>query len=355
MARNRTAVNQNEAIASLLDGSGRSGDFTLHLLKGGSNNKVFRVETRGDPLLLKVYFQHLNDRRDRLGAEFSFCRFAWQNGLRSVPEPLASDPLNHLGLYEFIPGRRPEPSEITREWVGQTLGFYRELNRYRERPEAQVLPLASDACFTVAEHLECVERRLRDLKRIDGSLPIHREAHDFVRGELEEAWERVREFVLRKSKELGLPLEEDPFLKDRRLSPSDFGFHNALLTPEGELRFVDLEYAGWDDPIKMACDFFSLQAVPVPRNYYDFVLERVVSDLSDPEIHRERFFLLMPIHLLKWCCILLNHFRPVGSERRQFAQECDERRDPKEIQLRKARLALQEFYQRTSLSPYGLR
>ena len=355
MARNRTAINQTEAIASLLDQAGRGGgDFSLHLLKGGSNNKVFRVETPGGPLLLKVYFRHPNDKRDRLGAEFSFCRFAWGSGLRSVPEPLASDPLNHLGLYEFINGRLLEPGEITQEWVEQALGFYHELNHYRDKPEAQALPTASDFCFTIAQHLECVEKRFRDLKRIDDSLPIHREAQEFVQGELGEAWKRVHESVLRKSKEMGLPLEKDPFVEDHRLSPSDFGFHNALLTPRGELRFVDLEYAGWDDPIKTACDFFCLQAVPVPRDYYDVVLEQVVSDLSNPEIHRERFSLLMPIHLLKWCCILLNHFLPVGGERRQFAQEKGDRHNLKEIQLGKARAALQEFYHRT-FAFHGLR
>lgn len=342
MERNRTTIDQNEiAIASLVEKAGRGGDFTLHLLKGGSNNKVFRLETPEGPLLLKVYFRHSYDWRDRLSAEFSFCRFAWENGIRSVPEPLARDPANRLGLYEFIAGRLLEPAEITQERVGKALDFYRELNRYRAQPEARALPDASDACFTLAQHLERIEHRLKELKRIDDSFPIHREARDFVRGELEEAWKKVRESVLRKSEEIGLPLREDPFVEDHRLSPSDFGFHNAILTPRGELRFIDFEYAGWDDPIQAACNFLCLRGVPVPEKYRERVLEGVVSDLSDPQIHRKRFSLLLPVHQIKWCCILLNHFRPVGIERRRFAQEIDDLEHLKRTQLGKAKEALQ--------------
>jgi len=40
------------------------------------------------------------------------------------------------------------------------------------------------------------------------------------------------------------------------LSPSDFGFHNALVDPSGALSFLDFEYAGRDDPAKPVSDFF---------------------------------------------------------------------------------------------------
>src|SRR6266480_4587472 len=41
----------------------------------------------------------------------------------------------------------------------------------------------------------------------------------------------------------------------RILSPSDFGFHNAIRRPDGTLAFVDFEYFGWDDPAKTIVDF----------------------------------------------------------------------------------------------------
>ena len=38
-------------------------------------------------------------------------------------------------------------------------------------------------------------------------------------------------------------------------SPSDFGFHNALLKDNGKLCFLDFEYFGRDDPVKLMADF----------------------------------------------------------------------------------------------------
>ena len=39
------------------------------------------------------------------------------------------------------------------------------------------------------------------------------------------------------------------------LSPSDFGFHNAILKESGDLVFLDFEYFGRDDPVKLMADF----------------------------------------------------------------------------------------------------
>ena len=63
--------------------------------------------------------------------------------------------------------------------------------------------------------------------------------------------------------QLGLPSERPLDQQDRCLSPSDFGFHNALAQGE-TVRFIDFEYAGWDDPAKTVCDFFHHPGVPVP-------------------------------------------------------------------------------------------
>ena len=61
------------------------------------------------------------------------------------------------------------------------------------------------------------------------------------------------------------------------MSPSDFGFHNALATPGGRLVFIDFEYAGWDDPAKLANDFFCQPAVPVDARFYDDFVARAMT------------------------------------------------------------------------------
>src|SRR5436190_18977344 len=108
---------------------------------------------------------------------------------------------------------------------------------------------------------------------------------------------------------------------ERRVSPSDFGFHNALVRPRGGLCFIDFEYAGWDDPAKMVCDFFHQPAVRVPTGFLAPVVQAALEGLPEPERHRERIRLLMPVYALKWCCIVLNEFLATGRRRRSFARE----------------------------------
>ena len=52
----------------------------------------------------------------------------------------------------------------------------------------------------------------------------------------------------------GLDFAADLPQEWRSLVPSDFGFHNSLRRKDGSLAFVDFEYFGWDDPVKLSAD-----------------------------------------------------------------------------------------------------
>ena len=68
--------------------------------------------------------------------------------------------------------------------------------------------------------------------------------------------------------------------EDCCLSPSDFGFHNALLDDEGKLTFLDFEYAGRDDPAKLVSDFFCQPEVPVPLSLHAHFIDRIAQGLG---------------------------------------------------------------------------
>ncbi|HEV3204305.1 MAG TPA: aminoglycoside phosphotransferase family protein [Gemmataceae bacterium] len=341
------------ATASLLQAAGLGGNFSLRQLPGGGNNRVFRVEINGLATLLKAYFQHPEDPRDRLGAEYSFCAFSWKNGLRALPRPLALDVSNRLGLYEFIDGRKLLPEEINEGTIRQALTFFADVNNHRHSPDAQKLPLASEAFFTLTDHLQCIESRLAILRDIDRSSTINQEAADFVRDQFAPAWDSVRRQVESRARSFGQALETEIPRDDRRLSPSDFGFHNAILTANGRLRFLDFEYAGWDDPAKMVCDFFCQVAIPMPAAYFDMMVESVTSGLSEPGPFRGRLALLMPVYRVKWCCIVLNEFVRVSGSRRRFAHVDIDPEEKKVIQLQKARCVLRSVTDERGIY-YGL-
>lgn len=301
---------------------------------------MFRVDGEGRAAVLKVYFQHPDDARDRGRAEFSFSRFAWENSTDCVARPLAYDVDNGLGLYEFVEGRQLGEGEITGQMIEQTVRFYHALNRHKSGPAAARLPLASEACFSVASHLRCVDGRVGRLEESEVASALDREAIELV-GELDEFWGEVSASVRRRTVKLGLDPEEEIPGVERCVSPSDFGFHNAILGADGRLRFIDFEYAGWDDPARLVCDFFCQPAIPVALDFFKQFVDGIGWDLAEPERHRERVALLWAVYRVKWCCILLNEFLAVGGARRRFAQADANQTERKASQLKKARRALE--------------
>ena len=184
------------AVNALVSTLGWNALWTFRALAGGANNRVYRLDSvDGAHALLKFYFQHSYDSRDRLAAEFSFSQFAWDNGVRRLPRPLARDMENRLGLYEFIEGRPLLYTEVTMDCVQQALDFYHEVNGHRTRTEAIRLPLASEACFSLTEHLQCVTRRVRKFEEINVSSAVEKDAASFIRSELLPVTERVKNAI----------------------------------------------------------------------------------------------------------------------------------------------------------------
>jgi hypothetical protein len=292
--------------------------FELTPLSGGANNQVYRVELAGHaPLVLKHYFSSPNDKRDRFHSEKSFYDFLQASGLRrQTPQALAWDRPHRLGLFTWIEGRRLLANEVDLSFVDQALAFYVALNAHRHLVVPTAVPDASEACFDLQEHFACVERRLSRLAAVEGNSALNRAAVDFISRRLQPAFEKYQQ------SHAGPDLAAIPTLEpnQRCLSPSDFGFHNALLQSDEKLVFFDFEYAGWDDPAKFLCDFLCQPAVPIPRSLWPHCVQSLCRPIPGGT-QRERIALLLPLYHLKWCCILLNEFLPQEQNRRAFAHK----------------------------------
>jgi hypothetical protein len=301
-----------------------STNFQLTPITGGGNNRGFRVTTSaGDSYFLKWYFRHPDDPRDRLGTEFAFTQFCRRHGVDEVPQPYGRDEAAGLALYEFVEGRRLTAAEIDEAAVDAATKFFARVNEFRDRADAGKLPIASEACFSVQEHLDRIGARVErlvaavDAPTADGTAadPAFQE---FVREKLVVGWEAIRRFVENYHDVNHLPIAEPLPAAERRLSPSDFGFQNVLKAPDGQLRFLDFEYAGWDDPAKTVCDFFCQVQVPVPPRFFERFCRAIGGHGATAYKFVERCRRLLPAYRIKWCCIVLNVFLAEGSARRAF-------------------------------------
>ncbi|WP_156927069.1 phosphotransferase family protein [Azospirillum halopraeferens] len=328
------------AVGNLLAAAGRTGPFELAAIAGGGNNRALRVDHDDGPLFAKLYFHDPADTRDRLAAEFGFAAFAWARGVRALPQPLARDPMRRIGLYTHAPGARLPAGTVDATAVAAALAFHVDVNRHKDHPEARVLRPGSEACFSLADHLGVIDRRLRRLAAMQPADALHRDAIAFVEASMRPAAEVLHRHITDGARRLRLDPAEPLAEADRCLSASDFGFHNALIDDSGQFAFIDFEYAGWDDPAKVIGDFFSQVEVPVPETFLPAFADALAAGQTDPERERRRFDLLLPLYRLKWTCILLNDFLPAGDNRRRFARPDTDDGVRRMAQLDKARAML---------------
>ncbi len=94
------------------------------------------------------------------------------------------------------------------------------------------------------------------------------------------------------------------------LSPSDFGFHNALADAAGTLTFLDFEYAGRDDPAKLVSDFFCCPEVPVPLRFRSEFVATLAEGLPLDPAFPSRCDRLLDVYRFKWIAIIMNEFLP---------------------------------------------
>ena len=280
---------------------------SVQIIKGRGNSSVYKIEMNsGQEYAGKFYPDPTFDDRDRLAKETKACRFLHSYGIKSIPEHIWSDTNLNFGLFEWINGK--EIVEITDDDVNRAAEFVTSLAKLSEHTSNKKFPLASAACLSG----QMIEEQIRD------RYATIREFADYnseLRRFLENDFAHTFETVLSKSKKLWPGKFEEQLSHDYQfLSPSDFGFHNILLTKDG-LKFFDFEYFGWDDPVKLACDFLLHPGMVLSDKQKTLWLESMKEIFSNDRSFSQRLRTSYGLYGLCWCLIMLNVFTDSHGEK----------------------------------------
>jgi len=286
-------------------------------LKGGHNSRVFRVECDdGAVFAVKAYFQSAQDQRDRMGAEFRALRFLKAEGVEEIPAALTSDAVRQVAVYEFVNGQSVRSDEIGDAEIDQAVAFLGRLKQMADLGRAVHFPPASEACFSIAALLDNLAERFHRLDKAAATYPALR---DFLQNELTPARNRAEQRCRILCHDLGIPVDQQIPMSERTLSPSDFGFHNALRAPNGRLVFFDFEYFGWDDPAKTVVDFLLHPGMQLSATLKQRFFSGMIVAFAGVPKFQHRVRVVHPLYVLKWCTILLNEFTLEHRARRCFA------------------------------------
>ena len=313
------------AEEKVLEAGGLTRPFDFEQLKAGRNNQVFLVrDDEGTKAVLKRYFRHEHDQRDRFDHELRFLDYAGDVASPYVPRVLGSSREEGISVLEFLEGGLFEAAPDSRS-VEDAIGFVEALNRGDREERMRDLPMAADACLSLQDSIDLLEARIDRLAMLSDETDLDREARDFADSVLRRStMDFLRGITLS-------PEEGNPSVAVA--SPSDFGFHNAIRSREGGVKFLDFEYAGRDGAGKLLSDFFSQPQFRVPETFLPRFLESLAGILPGEEFDwlERRTKFLLAIHALKWACILLNGFVRVDAARRAFSGDDSHKREQLEF------------------------
>lgn len=301
------------------------------LVGGGRNSRIYKVQCKQQEFALKQYPSRGDESRDRLSTEVGALRLLERHQVNAVPRVIGVDRDRGYALLTWIDGAAVcEPTDAD---VDAALALLESIHALRAMPWAAEQPAAAEACLAGAE----IDRQIRNRIARLQALPGEDELQAFLADDFRPLWRRAVDQANAELRSAGIDFFAELPHEKRSLIPADFGFHNSLRRRNGTLAFIDFEYFGWDDPVKLTADTLLHPGTPfaaAQRQRFRQGATRLYGHDSAFE-HRLRAFL--PLFTLRWALIMLNEFMPERWQRRVMLGAAESWNDAKSGQLARAR------------------
>jgi hypothetical protein len=280
----------------------------VHKIQGRGNSRIYQIETKKhQAYALKYYPDLLLDTRNRLHTEIQACKIL--EDFHLTPKIVAFDKELNIAIYEWISGEVLQ--DIEEEHIDQALDFIEFLQKFDVSCFSQS---ASESCVSAEQLFSQIEKRFQKLQIIN-----NQQLKYFLNNIFKPLYQEVKHWSHQQwpTDNLQEILPHDKQI----LSPSDFGFHNSILRGDGSLCFLDLEYFGWDDPVKLIADFIWHPAMDLAAGHKNRWLASSLKLFENHGEVQQRFRAAWPLYGLRWAMILLNEFRKDGWEKKIHVDE----------------------------------
>jgi Ser/Thr protein kinase RdoA (MazF antagonist) len=304
------------------------------ILAAGRNSRIYRVSSGGQVFALKRYPPRRDDPRDRLSTEVGALRLMERCKVNVVPRVVGVDGEHGYALLTWIEGS--QVADIADTDIDAAVGFLRTIHELRREPDASGQPPAAESCLSGAEIEGQIHARFGQLRALEREHELIDFLDSLVLPELARRGAEARAAA----DTAGLDFAADLSQEWQTLVPADFGFHNSLRRDDGSLAFVDFEYFGWDDPVKLTADIMLHPGKPLSASQRRRFRQAAVRLYGEDRMFEPRLAAYFPLFALRWVLILLNEFLPERWQRRLLAGDAGSWEDAKIRQLLRARAFL---------------
>jgi len=269
-------------------------------IEGRGNSKVFKLESNIKKFyLLKLYPDLQYDERKRLDNEFQALSILYNKDY-PVPKPIAKLEKLNWGVFEWIDGESITKND--KGYLKDAINFISKIKNDTKSICNNVKNSnASEACLSGEEIEKQINKRIQELKKIKNN-----DLYKFLNNELANV---ALQLLCVAKKNMG-PIFKKNITKDNIiLSPSDFGAHNALRIKDGKYIFIDFEYFGIDDPVKLVSDFYWHPGMIFNKKLKNQWLNCAEKIFQNDITYIKRLDSYLPLYGIRWCLIILNRFK----------------------------------------------
>lgn len=323
-----------EEIKNMVNSFDMSGKYEkIEKHPGRGNSAIYKLQlSNGKKAALKVYPSI--SFHDRLSSEFNSTKILKELKISNVQKPKSFDKNLGVATFEWIEGKTKFNYGKTE--LKKALSFLDNLHQNSSAKQFESFPYAADACLKGRDIESQINRRLFQFENLSIE---YLGLNNFLNNEFKPLLGEIISWS-KSTWPIDSNYDKDLEKNELILSPSDFGFHNAIYLQNRSLVFHDFEYFGWDDPVKLISDFSHHAAMNLSEEMQKFWFKGAIDIYGDKLI--ERLISAWPLFGLNWCLIILNEYKDEVWNRRCAADETKKKLREQNLlnQLEKSRIKL---------------
>ncbi len=289
-----------EILREFLEENRIAAEAQIDVVSHREGRAVVHTHHEGLDYTVKIFESDSTAHQDEYQREHHFYVFLkpLQTGL--TPLLLGNSETKQALLLTRIAGRGIREEEINRRAIEHATQFLVDINAHRDSSLARTCASAFGACQSISDHLRSISDLVTDIQQhLD---EVNPQTNRFINDELSPVWQKILASILNQFQTANIPIDSDLEEAALILSPGELGFHNAILTPQKDVCFVDFDQSGWDDPARVICQFFTRGPIPPKASHWDTVIDAFAEIPHLDPTFAIRARILLPAHQIARAC-----------------------------------------------------
>ncbi len=270
-------------------------------IKRGGNSRVYKLnDINNKSFILKEYPNKHLEVKPRLKNELRALNLL--KNLKNVPKIVSFNEELNVIVLNYIQGKKIY--KVTSKNISEAINFIEKLYEMSKK-NIKYYP-ATEACLNAKDLISQIDNRFENLKFIENK-DLKQSLNKLIKLNLKL---KERAYKIWPKDNININLSR----KFLTFSPSDFGFHNAIINQNNSITFIDFEYFGLDDPVKLISDFLWHPAMSLNTNQKILFTKGFLKIFENDHSFKKRLNVAFSMYGLRWCLIILSKILKVNFE-----------------------------------------